>query len=183
MIPRESDARIEWEGRHLRVVVRNGWEYVSRTAPTGVVGIVAVTDDGKLVLVEQHRVPVNAPVIELPAGLVGDRAEHEAETPETAARRELLEETGYEAANMTRLIEGTSSAGLTDERVSLLLAQGLRKVSQGGGEGSEKIIVHEVPVRQLRSWLAAQQARGAAVDLRILAALCLLSELQRHPHD
>lgn len=58
MIPRESDARIEWEGRHLRVVVRNGWEYVSRTASTGVVGIVAVTDDGKLILVEQHRVPV-----------------------------------------------------------------------------------------------------------------------------
>ena len=171
----ESEQRIEWKGRHLRVVVRDGWEYVSRTAPTGVVGIVAVTADGKLILVEQHRVPVNAAVIELPAGLVGDKPGEEAETLETAAQRELIEETGYTAESMTRLIEATSSAGLTDECVTLLLARGLKKVSQGGGDGSEKIIVHEIPLAEIGTWLGEQQLAGKRVDFKVFAALFLVT--------
>jgi len=167
-MPKESDQRVEWQGRHLRVVVRDGWEYVSRTAPTGVVGIVAVTDDGKLILVEQYRVPVDAAVIELPAGLVGDRPGEQAETLETAAKRELLEETGYTAESMTRLIEATSSAGLTDECVTLLLARGLKKVSQGGGDGSEKIIVHEIPLAEIAPGLASSNSPGNASTSRSL---------------
>ncbi len=175
-MPKESDQRVEWEGRHLRVVVRDGWEYISRTKPTGVVGIVAVTDDGKLVLVEQYRVPVGTAVIELPAGLVGDKPGEEAEAIETAAKRELLEETGYAAERMTRMVDGTSSAGLTDECVTLLLAQRLKKVSQGGGEGSEKIIVHEIALAQIGIWLGEQTRAGKLVDFRVFAALFLVTQ-------
>ena len=57
------------KGRFLAMFERGGWEYVDRVGASGVVVILAVTDANELVLVEQHRVPVGASVIELPAGL------------------------------------------------------------------------------------------------------------------
>ena len=54
-------------------------------------------------------------MIELPAGLVGDEPGQEAETLEQAAQRELEEEVGYRADQMTVLTHAVSSAGLTDE--------------------------------------------------------------------
>src|SRR5436190_21784999 len=87
-----------YEGKFRRYVRRGGWEYVARRNVTGIVGIIAVTDDGKLVLVEQFRPPVGKNVIEIPAGLAGDVAGSEHEALAEAARRELLEETGYEAS-------------------------------------------------------------------------------------
>jgi 8-oxo-dGTP pyrophosphatase MutT (NUDIX family) len=92
-----SDAKATsvYEGRHLSMFNRGGWEYAKRNTARPAVGIVAVTDDGKVVLVEQHRPPVGRNVIELPAGLSGDIAGSEEETLLEAAQRELLEETGY----------------------------------------------------------------------------------------
>ena len=87
--------------RHLQLVRRGGWEYVERPNVTGIVVIVPVTRDGELVLIEQYRVPVDRPVIELPAGLAGDVPGTEGERLEAAARRELLEETGYRPAAAT----------------------------------------------------------------------------------
>src|SRR5215217_1288754 len=87
------------EGKRVRLVRRGDWEFVTRKKSSGIVAIVAVTDDYKLVLVEQYRPPVAKSVIELPAGLAGDEAGHEQEDLLTAARRELLEETGYEASH------------------------------------------------------------------------------------
>src|SRR5688572_20554979 len=106
------------EGKRVRLVRRADWEYVTRKKASGIVAILAVTDDGKLVLVEQYRPPVAKSVIELPAGLVGDEAGHEQEALSDAARRELLEETGYEAAAMEFLAEGAPSAGITDEIIT-----------------------------------------------------------------
>ena len=94
------------DGKHLRFVRRSGWEYVERKGVTGIVGIVAVTDDRKLLLVEQYRTPVNQRVIEIPAGLVGDEAAMEEESQIAAARRELLEETGYYAESLSPLASG-----------------------------------------------------------------------------
>ena len=67
------------EGRFLRMVKHRNWEYVDRKVGTGVVVIVAVNDEGKLLLVEQYRPPVDKDVIELPAGIVGDIAGQEGE--------------------------------------------------------------------------------------------------------
>jgi ADP-ribose pyrophosphatase len=170
--PEKSDeVQSLYEGRFIRVVKRGRWEYVERKKINGIVGIIAVTDGGKLVLIEQYRPPVDTTVIEIPAGLAGDSAEYAGEPLESAARRELLEETGYEAARFTRLSDGTSSAGITSEVITMFLAEGLKKIGAGVGDGHEQITVHEVPLAQVHAWLVAQRARGAAVDFKVFAAV------------
>ena len=89
----QADITIIKEGKFLRLLSRNNWEYVDRKNISGIVVIAALTDEDKLILVEQFRIPVNATVIELPAGLAGDKPDERDEVFEQAARRELIEET------------------------------------------------------------------------------------------
>lgn len=166
-----SERETVWEGKHLRVVVNQGWQSVERLGITGIVCIVPITDDGKVVLIEQDRIPVEARVIELPAGLVGDEPGMEEEPFEEAARRELLEETGFEAGSMERLFDGVVSAGLSDERLTFYLAHGCRKVAPGGGDGSEDITVHEVPLDEVLDWIVEQRGMGKTVDVKAMALL------------
>jgi ADP-ribose pyrophosphatase len=158
------------EGKYLRLVRYGRWESAERVQCTGAVGIAAVTSEGNLLLTEQFRPPVGGPVIELPAGLSGDEGDSE-EALEAAARRELLEETGYEAAEWQHVIDGASSAGLTSEVVSLFLARGLRKVGSGGGIAHEAITVHEIPLGEVETWVRRRVADGCRVDYRVFAAL------------
>lgn len=162
------------EGRFLRLVSDQGWEFVERTNASGVVAIAAVNAWGHLLLIEQYRPPVGCNVIELPAGLAGDSAGSESEQMATAARRELLEETGYDAQSMKFLMHGPNSAGLTGEVSHLFLAEGVRKVHGGGGVEGEKIIVHEVSLQTVDSWLAEAAASGKLIDPKIYAALYFL---------
>ncbi len=165
-----------YDGKYIRLVKQGKWEYATRKGVSGIVAIVAVTDDHKLVLVEQFRAPVGKRVIELPAGLAGDVAGQEQEELASAARRELLEETGYEAAEMTYLAAGAASAGLSDEIITLFRATGLRKTGKGEGDGSEEITLHEVPVAGVRSWLQDKVRQGLLVDLKVYSGLYFLSE-------
>ena len=162
------------KGRFLAMFERGGWEYVDRVGASGVVVILAVTDANELVLVEQHRVPVGASVIELPAGLAGDLPDARDEDFRDAARRELLEETGYEAENIEFLCEGPPSAGLTSEIQTLLRATGIRKTGPGGGDESEDITVHTIALDQLDNWLSGAMQRGCLVDPKIYAGLYFL---------
>jgi ADP-ribose pyrophosphatase len=166
-----ADKKIEWEGNYIRAVTRGRWEYVERKNITGIVGMVPVTDDGKLVLVEQHRPAVGGKVIELPAGLVGDIEGQRDEPMETAAARELVEETGYRAGKMQRVCSGVGSAGITSEEMTFFLATELEKVAPGGGDDSEDIIVHEVPLGEVPAYLDSCRARGMIIDLKIYAGL------------
>src|SRR5215217_2368900 len=159
------------EGKFVRLVRQGKWEYAKRKGVSGIVGIVAVTNDRELVLVEQDRAPVGKRVIELPAGLAGDSAGHEREDLADAARRELLEETGYSAREMKRVAEGAASAGMTDEVITLFVATGLKKTGDAKGDGSEDITVHEVAVGEVMAWLDARTREGKLVDLKVYAGL------------
>lgn len=161
-------------GRWLRLQRRGRWEYAERTHAGGAVLVIAVNDRDELVLVEQHRPAVAANCIEMPAGLVGDSAEFAGEDPLTAARRELLEETGYRANSMELLFAGPPSAGMSSERIAFTLAGGLSRETAGGGDDTENIRVHEVPMGQLLEWLRTQAAAGKLVDPKIFSALYLL---------
>lgn len=163
------------ESRFLRFVNHNGWDYVQRTSPTGVVCVIALTPENKVLLVEQYRPPVGCNTIEMPAGLAGDVAGKENEQFEVAARRELLEETGYEAESLEEVCTVASSAGLTDEVVTMFRAEGLRKVAAGGGVGSENIVIHEVPRRSVKRFLKEKSESGCLVDARVYSGLYFLS--------
>lgn len=168
-----------YEGKFLSVVKTANWEFVRRRNLSGIVGIVAVTDDGKLILIEQYRPPVGANVIELPAGLAGDVAGSESEDLSDAARRELLEETGYEAKRMKLLGAGAASAGLSDEIITLYLATGLKKTGTGDGDGHEQITTHEVPLDRVEAFLKRQVKAGKLVDLKVYGGLHFANGLRR----
>ena len=165
------------DGRFLRLGrLADGWEYVTRPNATGVVVIMPVTNTGEILFIEQFRPPVGTAVIEFPAGLAGDIQGEEDEALERAARRELYEECGYEAGRMTQLTAGPPSAGLTDEIITLFMATDLQKTGPGGGDAGENIIVHTVPVEQVKSWLEEQGKAGLMVDPKVYSGLYFLEK-------
>ena len=161
---------IHHRGRFLGLQERDHWEYTFRTNASGVVVLVPVTDTGELVLVEQYRIPVKSRVIELPAGLAGDTGDPD-ENLETAAQRELIEETGYEAGFLEELLTCPSTPGMSDEIVTIFYAGALKQVGSGGGTEDEDITVHHVPLESAPQWLESQRGEGIMVDPKIYAGL------------
>ena len=90
-----------------------------------------------------------------------------------ASRSAALPARPREAARWTELACGYSSPGLTDEAITLFLAEGLTRVAPGGGDDSEEIILHEVPLDGVLEWLRQQ---CAIADLKLLAGLYAASE-------
>lgn len=165
---------ILYTGKFLKLIKEGHWEYAERTNASGAVIIVAVTEEGKLLLVEQYRIPLHCQTIELPAGIVGDEPGGAEETFVDAAKRELLEEAGYSAEHVEILTTGPSSAGLASELITLVMASGLKRVNAGGGIGNEKITVHEIPVETVHDWLRAQERKGLMVEPKVFAGLYFL---------
>jgi len=161
-----------FQGEHLVLRRREGWEFVSRRHRAEAAVVVALVDDERLLLVEQYRPPVDATAIELPAGLVGDMAGSHDEAAAAAARRELEEETGYRAGEVRRFFAGPSTAGLADEIAVFFVARDLQRVGPGGGDASEDIRCHQIPVPAVHAFLQAEQARGSVVDPKVYTALC-----------
>jgi ADP-ribose pyrophosphatase len=152
---------------------RDGWEYVEhRTAPEAAM-IVALTDSREIVLAEEYRPALEAPVVSLPAGLVGDEGPEDAED---AARRELAEETGHVADRFERLGRGPGSAGQSSEMITFFLARGAVRAREQAVHDRGKITVHVVPVAELRAWAREREAAGAVVDPKIWAGLYLAGE-------
>ena len=173
-----EEHRTVWEGKYLRVKVCGTWEYAERpNSPAGIV-IVAVTSEGKLLLTEQYRVPMGKNVIELPAGLSGDD-QYCGEEFVAAAKRELLEETGYEAAEWEQLTGGPPSAGLSNEHLVIFRGRNLRKTAAGGGHGSEQIVVHEVALADVEDWLRERERQGVSIDPKIFVGLYFIAQESR----
>lgn len=162
---RDEPAEIMWEGKFVRTMKRGRWEYVSRTGSVNAVVIVAETD-GKVVIIDQYRVPIGKRCLELPAGLVGDEDEHA--TVEGTAVKELEEETGYTAERIKVLGEFQSSPGLLAESFTLVRAHGLKKIGAGGGTEHEDINVHLVAREDIPAFVAARRAEGMAIDVKLL---------------
>lgn len=161
-----------FEGDHLYVLERDHWQYVERKKSREAAAVLAETDDGEIILTEQLRRPLDARVIDFPAGLIGD------EQPGTdgaeTARKELEEETGYTCDSVELLVRGPSSPGITSEIVSLYRAHGVRRTGKGGGVGGEDITVHVIPRARLRSFLREKAEQGVLTDLKV--ALCFLAQ-------
>lgn len=160
-------------GKHLLVLERDDWQYVERKKGKEAVAVVAVTDDGRVVLTEQTRKPLGARVIDFPAGLVGD--EEGTTDPAETARKELEEETGFVCESVELLAKGPTSPGITSEIVSLYRARKVTRKGDGGGVGGEDIQVHLVPRGELEQWLRRKANEGPAVDLKVWSGLYFLT--------
>ena len=169
-LPDDADAALEtmWAGRFVTVQRRGRWEFASRSRGIRAAVILA-EDDGKVLLVEQYRVPLGRVCLELPAGLIGD--ETAGEVVELAAARELEEETGYRAERIELLGEFFSSPGMLSESFTLVRAHGLTRVGEGGGVEGEGITVHLVPRRDVVAFMAERRAAGVAMDVKLLSLL------------
>ena len=130
-----------------------------------------MTTEQKVLLVEQYRTPVHARTIELPAGIIGDEPGSTDESIAEAARRELLEETGYTAEHIEAVTTGPSCSGnYMSERVTLFRALGLRRVGKDGGgvanendRGSAKSSLTEIV-----NWLATKAKTGVLIDPKLV---------------
>ena len=158
---------VMWQGKFITAKRRGRWEYAGRARGIRAAAIVAIDDDGHVLLVEQYRVPLGRVCLEIPAGLIGDHEGQEDEDATAAAIRELEEETGYRAGRMEPIGEFYSSPGMVSEAFTLLRARDLVKVGEGGGTDSEDIVVHRVKLRDLPQFVAEWRERGHGVDVRI----------------
>ena len=158
-----------WEGRYLAVRQEGSWEYAERKGDIAAAVIVAVDDQGHLLLIEQFRVPIGRCCLELPAGLVGDK--EAGESIAVAAVRELEEETGYHAATIEERGDFYSSPGMTSERFTVVVATELTQVGEGGGTEGEAITVHRVPLAAVEGFVTAKRREGLGIDAKLLLVL------------
>jgi ADP-ribose pyrophosphatase len=170
------DKKTVWEGRFIRSIIltykdhsgnlRN-WEAVERVNCNGIIAVVPVTKNGELLLIRQFRPVVNNFVIEFPAGL-NDKSESLVD----AAKRELIEETGYSADDFIFLCEGPLSSGLSTEILSVFLAKDAipatsKLKQQYPAEETENIELIKIPMSELHNALEAFRKGGDYIDLKI----------------
>lgn len=129
-----------YEGPVFSVERRDGRDVVVH-AP--VAAVIAVDEHEQLTLVRQHRVPVDANLLELPAGFIDA-----GESPLAAAQRELAEETGLLGGDWREVATFFTSAGFTDERLHLFLATGLER-GDATPEEDEVLEIVRVPLAEV----------------------------------
>jgi ADP-ribose pyrophosphatase len=168
-VSENEETEVAWAGRFIETRKKGRWEYVARRGNITAAVIYAVDDEGCVILVEQPRIPVGGPCIELPAGLVGDDGEEE--EIEAAAARELEEETGYRPERIVRLGRFYASPGMSSEFFWLVRAEGLTRVGEGGGVPGEDITVHRVPAAEVPAFVEAKRREGAEIDVKLLLLL------------
>ena len=100
-----------------------------------------------------------------------DGDDEEGEEAEAAAIRELEEETGYRAEHMIDLGRFHASPGMSSEGFTLLRAEGLAKVGEGGGVDHEEIRVHRILLDEVPAFVARKRAEGVAIDVKLLLLL------------
>lgn len=132
------------------------------------VAVVPLLDDGTVVLLRQYRHPVGRYLLEIPAG----KLDVSGESPEAAARRELVEEIHHSAENLRHLLTIQNSAGWTDEHTHLYLGTGLRRRRPPGEyspapEEADMEVVR-VPLSEALAWVDAGRISDAKTALGLL---------------
>jgi ADP-ribose pyrophosphatase len=180
--------KTEWQGKYLRSVLltysQSGepteaerihqWEAVERVGCDCIVGLVPFTEDGDVILIRQFRPPLDCFVVELPAGLC-----EPGERPAEAAKRELIEETGYSAGQLHFLAEGPLSSGISSEMLTVYLAQDLSYVGIGSRDETEDIEVLKVPLSHIGEELEKTRNAGDCIDLKVYGLIELAKEFIR----
>ncbi len=184
-----TDKKICWQGSFLRTIILTytdhtgnlrDWEAVERINCNGVVAIIPVTADKEALLVRQFRPVVNNFVIEFPAGL-NDKGENTLD----AAKRELIEETGYSAKDFILIAKGPLSSGMSAEMMDVFLAknaflaplqlQALYKI-----EETESIEIIKTPLRKVYYTLEDCRKKGDFIDLKIYGFIELAKAYYKH---
>jgi ADP-ribose pyrophosphatase len=135
----------------------------------GAVIIIAQLDNDDVVLERQFRYPLRRHMIELPAGKIDP-----GEAPLVTAQRELLEETGYEAAQWEHIATVHPSVGYADEHIELYRARGLTLRQRKFDEG-ELLDVFTLPLAEALNWVES----GRISDVKTVAGLFWLERLSR----
>ncbi len=179
---RVTGRKTVFEGRYLRIVEKSlvtksgnmrTWETLERTNVhgSGAVVIIGVTKDGCLLFERNWRSAIESFVIQFPAGLTDLAGESE----EDAARRELLEETGYAATTVVPLMLSPLSAALTPTRAMHFFAPDVEYVGKPDGEDAEEIEVVKVPVAEADRFMLNLPA-GVELDLRVPGILWFMRQ-------
>lgn len=101
------------------------------------INVIALTAEKKVVLVEQYRAGIHESSLEIPGGMVDEN-----ESPLESAKRELLEETGYQSENWTKLGTTSGNAAILNNYTHIYLAESSIKVDEQNLDGNEDIAVH-----------------------------------------
>ncbi len=131
----------------------------------GAVGVIALDDLGRVLLVRQYRHPVGRPLDEIPAGLLDVAGEPSVE----AARRELAEEAGLGAETWHTLVDALTSPGMTDEAIRLFLARDVHPV--------ERQVQQHEEVEMTTEWVVLEDAVRRVLAGEIENAMCCLGVL------
>ncbi|GAC1333560.1 MAG: NUDIX hydrolase [Chloroflexota bacterium] len=126
-----------------------------------VIAVVPVLPDGRLVLVRQFRISAKRVLLEIPAGGID-----EGETPEEAAKREMVEETGYRVSNLQKLSGFFTSPGYTIEYMHLFLATDLQPGTPT--EATDEIEVVEMSLDDALQRLTGGEMADAKTQLGLL---------------
>ena len=133
----------------------------------GAVGVVALDDGGRVLLVNQYRHPVRRRLDELPAGLLDVQGEPALET----AKRELAEEAGYAADTWHVLVDTLTSSGMTDEAIRVYLARDLREVDRDVQEHEELDLTTQwLPLEEAVRRVMAGELENGMAAVGLLAA-------------